>query len=91
MCRHFITDLGLTRSASLGEALEGPIISMEFMLAHFGSLDGYASHRTHFRLFEEEWYAARVDALLTYIISYLYMPVYMDHNVGVIMAVRGLR
>lgn len=92
MRRHYIIDLGLTRAALIGEALERPIISMEFMLEHFGSLDGYTSHQTHFRLFEEEWHDVRVYALLAYIISCLYISVNMDYlNVEMIMAVRGLR
>lgn len=86
MRRHFIIDLGLTRAALIEEAPEGPIISMEFMLEHFSSPDGYTSHRTHFRLSEEEWHA------VIYIISCLYISVYMDHlDVGVIMAVCGLK
>lgn len=92
MRNHFITDLGLTRATLLGEAPEGPIIFIEFMLEHFGSPDGYTSHQTHFHLSEEEWHAAQVDVLMTCIISYLYMPVYMDHlHIGVIIAVCGLR
>lgn len=75
----------------LSEVSNGHIVSLNFLIDWFSSSGSYAAYRDNFATFEERWRVARVDALLMRVISFLYMPVYMDHlDVGVVMVVRAL-
>lgn len=87
----FLTSTGLRRSALLSEVTNGHIVSLDFLIDQFGSSGSCAAYRDNFATSEERRRVARVDALLMHVISFLYMPVYMDHlDVTVVMMVRAL-
>lgn len=83
---------GLRRLAILSEVTSGHILSFNFLIDRFGSSRSYTAFQNGFPISEEIWRAARVDALMMCVISYLYMPIYLDHlDVGVVMVqVRAL-
>lgn len=91
MRRQFLSTTRLTLVALLSKVTIEHIVFLEFMIDKFGLQGSYATFRDDSDISEDRWQVVHVDALMMCVISFLYMPIYMDHmDVGVVMTVQAL-